>query len=97
MEGSIRLSAEERKVLLSAVQRETSCARRANIVLLAAKGWSYRQIREALLPLLGERVSAATVSRVARTLDAAVAAFHRRPLANRYRALLLDGVSVGSQ
>lgn len=48
MEGSIRLSAEERKMLLSAVQHETPCARRANIVLLAAKGWSYRQIREAV-------------------------------------------------
>jgi putative transposase len=29
---------------------------------------------------------------VAQTLDEAVAAFHRRPLANRYRALILDGV-----
>ena len=48
MEGSIRLSAEERKMLLSAVQREAPTARRANIVLLAAKGWSYRQIREAV-------------------------------------------------
>jgi len=29
---------------------------------------------------------------VAKTLDSAVAAFHRRPLANRYVALMLDGV-----
>jgi putative transposase len=35
---------------------------------------------------------AATVSQVAKTLDAAVAAFHRRPLHNRYKALMLDGV-----
>lgn len=55
-------------------------------------GLSTRKVGEALLPILGERVSPATVSRVARTLDEAVAAFHRRPLANRYRALVFDGV-----
>lgn len=55
-------------------------------------GLSTRKVGAALAPLLGERVSPATVSRVARTLDQAVAAFHRRPLANRYRVLLLDGV-----
>ena len=32
------------------------------------------------------------MSRVASTLAAAVAAFHARPLANRYKALMLDGV-----
>src|SRR5581483_1035107 len=42
--------------------------------------------------LLGRPVSASTVSQVAKTLDAAVAAFHRRPLQNRYQALMLDGV-----
>ena len=47
---------------------------------------------EVLLALLGRPVSASTVSRVAKTLDTAVAAFHARPLANRYRALMLDGV-----
>lgn len=55
-------------------------------------GLSTRKVGEALLPILGERVSPATVSRVAKTLDAAVAAFHRRPLANRYRVLVFDGV-----
>lgn len=55
-------------------------------------GLSTRKVGEALLTILGERISPATVSRVAQTLDAAVAAFHRRPLANRYRVLLLDGV-----
>ncbi|MCY4498027.1 MAG: transposase [Rhodospirillaceae bacterium] len=47
---------------------------------------------EVLLALLGRPVSASTVSRVAKTLDAAVAAFHGRPLANRYKSLMLDGV-----
>jgi transposase-like protein len=55
-------------------------------------GLSTRKVGEALLPILGERVSPTTVSRVARTLDEAVAAFHRRPLANRYRVLVFDGV-----
>lgn len=55
-------------------------------------GLSTRKVGEALLCILGERVSAATVSRVAKTLDAAVAAFHRRRLVNRYKAILLDGV-----
>jgi len=55
-------------------------------------GLSTRKVGEALLPILGERVSPATVSRVARTLDVAVEAFHRRPLANRYRVLVFDGV-----
>lgn len=55
-------------------------------------GLSTRKVGEALLPVLGRPVSPATVSRVAKRLDAAVAAFHARPLANRYTALMLDGV-----
>jgi transposase-like protein len=55
-------------------------------------GLSTRKVGETLLALLGRAVSATTVSQVAKTLDAAVAAFHRRPLANRYQALMLDGV-----
>ena len=55
-------------------------------------GLSTRKVGETLLALLGRAVSATTVSQVAKTLDSAVAAFHRRPLANRYQALMLDGV-----
>jgi putative transposase len=55
-------------------------------------GLSTRKVGAALLTILGERVSATTVSRVTQQLDQAVAAFHQRPLANRYRAVLLDGV-----
>lgn len=55
-------------------------------------GLSTRKVGEALLTILGERVSPATVSRVAQTLDQAVAAFHRRRLNNRYRVLIFDGV-----
>jgi len=55
-------------------------------------GLSTRKVGETLLALLGRRVSPSTVSQVAKTLDTAVAAFHRRPLQNRYKALMLDGV-----
>jgi putative transposase len=55
-------------------------------------GISTRKVSQALLPILGEPVSASTVSRVAKTLDGAVAAFHRRPLKRQYRFLIFDGV-----
>jgi putative transposase len=55
-------------------------------------GLSTRKVGETLLALLGRSVSPSTVSQVVKTLDAAVAAFHRRPLQNRYKALMLDGV-----
>ena len=60
-------------------------------------GLSTRKVGETLLALLGRSVSPATVSQVAKTLDAAVTAFHRRPLANRYQALMLDGVVLARE
>lgn len=79
---------------MAVVQRYARRERAVDRVILACfvLGLSTRKVGEALLPMLGERVSPATVSRVARVLDEAVAAFHRRPLANRYRVLVLDGV-----
>jgi transposase-like protein len=55
-------------------------------------GLSTRKVGEALLPILGRPVSPATVSAVAKQLDAVVAGFHARPLKERYRVLMLDGV-----
>jgi putative transposase len=55
-------------------------------------GISTRKVAQALLPVLGEPVSATTVSRVAKSLDQAVESFHRRPIRRWYRFLLLDGV-----
>lgn len=57
-------------------------------------GVSTRQAGAALAGLLDEAVSAATVSRVAKVLDEAVAKWHRRSLSDHYRYLILDGVSV---
>jgi len=79
-----------RGVLVRYARRE----RRVDRMILACflLGLSTRKVGEALLPILGERVSPTTVSRIAKTLDRAVEAFHRRPLADRYRVLLLDAV-----
>ena len=86
----------------SAVGALEAYARREKSVdrlILAAfvLGLSTRKVGEALLAILGERVSATTVSRVAQQLDAAVAAFHRRSLGNRYRALVFDGVVLANR
>ena len=70
-------------------------------------GLSTRKVARALLPILGQPISPSpgsqgrppvvaperrAVSQVAKQLDAAVAAFHRRPLQDHYRVLVLDGV-----
>jgi transposase-like protein len=55
-------------------------------------GHSTRKVGKALAPLLGEKVSSATVSRISRLLDEAVEAYHHRPLRDVYRFLFLDGV-----
>jgi transposase-like protein len=57
-------------------------------------GVSTRRVGETLQAVLGEPVSAQTVSRVARGLDREVERFHQRPLADDVRYLLLDGVSM---
>lgn len=55
-------------------------------------GMSTRKVARALGAFLGTTLSAQTVSRIAQQLDAAVAAFHRRPLSGSYRYLLFDGI-----
>lgn len=62
------------------------------ILLCFVLGLSTRKVGRALLPVLGEQVSAQTVSRVARQLDAQVEAYHRRRLEDRYEVLVLDGI-----
>ena len=55
-------------------------------------GLSTRKVATALQPVLGRRISPGTVSQVAKMLDGAVEAFHRRPLKDHYPVLMLDGV-----
>ena len=57
-------------------------------------GLSTRRVGEALAPMLGQALSPQTISRVARSLDEEVARFHRRPLADGYGYLLLDGITL---
>jgi len=58
------------------------------------RGVSTREVGRVLQGLLGEPVSAQTVSRVARSLDEEVRRFHEVPLADDVVYLLLDGVSL---
>src|SRR5512135_2338465 len=55
-------------------------------------GMSTRKVATALLSLLGERVSASTVSAVAKKLDKAVKRYHERKVWDEYRFLFFDGV-----
>lgn len=77
--------------LLQAYGRRSKSVDRA-ILGCFLLGLSTRKVARALLPMLGEPVSATTVSNISKTLDAAVAAFHRRPIRQRYRVLIFDGV-----
>jgi transposase-like protein len=77
--------------LIGAYERRTPEVDRL-IVDCVMRGQSTRKVGKSLLRLLGEQVSAATVSAVCKQLDAEVAAYHRRPLSDRYRVLMFDGV-----
>lgn len=64
------------------------------IMLAFILGLSTRKVGQALLPILGQPISASTVSRIAQQLDAAVQAYHRRKLPDHYQVLILDGLVV---
>jgi transposase-like protein len=68
---------------LKVVQAYARRAKDVDRMILACflLGLSTRKVALALLPVLGWPVSPATVSQVAKQLDAAVAAFHRRSCA----------------
>jgi len=57
-------------------------------------GVATRRVGEVLSALLGDNPSATTVSRVAKELDERVREFHHRPLEDRWRFLILDGVAM---
>ena len=94
--GDIELSVPRTR-RFSALTVVRAYARRAGhidrmILACFVLGLSTRKVATALAPVLGRRISAGTVSQVAKTLDGAVAAFHRRPLKDQYPVLMLDGV-----
>ena len=55
-------------------------------------GVSTRRVEEVLQPLLGMKVSAGTVSNIAKELNRSVEAFHKRTISDEYIYLFLDGV-----
>lgn len=57
-------------------------------------GVSTRQAGRTLATLVEDSVSAATVSELSKVLDASVKSFHQRRLADDYRYLIFDAVSV---
>jgi putative transposase len=77
--------------VIARYQRRTPDVDRAllNVFLYGA---STRLTGKALHPLLGEDVSAQTISNIARSLDAAVKQYHARPLQDVYLYLFLDGI-----
>jgi transposase-like protein len=77
--------------LLKRFARRASSIERL-ILLSFLFGLSTRKVGQALLPLLGERVSHATVSQIGKQLDRAVQAYHQRSLSDAYEVLLLDGI-----
>lgn len=62
------------------------------ICAMFLRGISTREVGAVLEGLTGSPVSASTVSRVCKALDKLVAEFHRRPLADAYQYLILDGI-----
>ena len=62
------------------------------ILLCFIFGLSTRKVGPTLLSILGEKISASTVSRITQQLDAAVSAYHQRKLKDTYEILILDGI-----
>ncbi len=81
------------------IERYARRCRSVDRVLLACfcLGLSTRKAASVLVPVLGERVSATTVSRIARELDREVELYHSRPLKDHYRYLFFDGVVLKSK
>lgn len=79
----------ERSVFRRYQRRQAMVEKMIRDVFLA--GVSTRRVGETLEALLGERVSAQTVSRVARSLDGEVAKFHQAAIVDNVQYLFLDG------
>jgi putative transposase len=80
-------------------ERYARRCRSVDRVLLACfcLGLSTRKAATVLAPVLGEKVSASTISRIARDLDREVLCYHGRALEDHYRYLFFDGVVLKSK
>ena len=79
--------------ILARYQRRDDAVNRVIVDAFVA-GVATRRVGEVLEALLGEKPSAATVSRVAKELDAKAWEFHHRPLEDRWPFLVVDGVHM---
>jgi putative transposase len=81
------------------IERYARRCRSIDRVLLACfcLGLSTRKAASVLAPILGERVSASTISRIAKELDHEVGLYHGRRLGDRYVYLFFDGVALRSK
>jgi len=57
-------------------------------------GLSTRKVGEVLEKILGYKISASTVSNIAKTLDSKVREFHTKPIEDKYAYLFLDGINL---
>jgi putative transposase len=80
----------ERSVFSRYQRRQAMVEKMIRDVFLA--GVSTRRVGETLEAMLGERVSAQTVSRVVRSLDGEIARFHQAPIVDDVLYLFLDGI-----
>ena len=80
-------------------ERYARRCRSVDRVLLACfcLGLSTRKAASVLAPVLGEKVSAATISRITRDLDQQVRRYHDRALEDKYLYLFSDGVVLKSK
>ncbi len=58
------------------------------------RGISTRDVAGVLKPILGTGISASAVSRITKSLNAQVKAFHQRELVDEYQFLFLDGIAI---
>lgn len=81
------------------IERYARRCRSIDRVLLACfcLGLSTRKAASVLAPILGEKVSASTISRISKQLDSEVALYHGRGVGDRYRYLFFDGVVLKSK
>jgi len=58
------------------------------------RGISTREVAGVLKPVLGSNISASAVSRITKSLDTQVKAFHQRHLLDEYQFLFFDGIAI---
>jgi transposase-like protein len=58
------------------------------------RGISTREVAGVLKPILGTNISASAVSRITKSLNTQVKAFHQRRLLDEYQFLFLDGIAI---